>query len=254
MQNIVVEKKSDIFIVKLNRPEVRNAVNLETANELEEAWDNFEKDKSLKVGIITSTSDHFCSGADLKDIEQLSHRSMNPNGPLGMTRKIPNKPVIAAISGYCVAGGFEIALWADIRICDETAKFGFLERRFGVPLIDGGTQRLPLISGLGNALYLITTGKLIDSTEAMRMGIVNEVVSTDKLFERAVELAKTIAAYPQITMLSDREAAYAGTLLDYGIMHEQRNGFYVLNSHVPHEGARIFAKGKGRGGKSIDDH
>jgi len=254
MQNIVVEKENGIFIVKLNRPDVRNAINLKTAKELEETWANFEKDESLKVGIITSTSGHFCSGADLKDIEQLSQRTMNPNGPLGMTRKIPNKPVIAAISGYCVAGGLEIALWADIRICDETAKFGFLERRFGVPLIDGGTQRLPLISGLGNALYLITTGKLIDSTEALRMGIVSEVLPKGKVFERAVELAKTIAGYPQITLLSDREAVYAGTTLDAGIMHEERNGYYVLNSHVPQEGAKIFVKGKGRGGKAVDDH
>ncbi len=252
MENIIVEKQDGIFKVKLNRPDVRNAVNLKTANELEEAWDIFEKDQSLKVGIITSTSENFCAGADLKDIDALSRRSMNPAGPLGMTRKIPGKPVIAAISGYCVAGGFEIALWADFRICDETAKFGFLERRFGVPLIDGGTQRLPLISGLGNALYLITTGNLIDAKEALRMGIVNEVVPSGKVMERAMELASTIASYPQNTLLSDREAVYSSTDLDSGIMHEQRNGYYILNSGVPFEGAKVFEGGKGRGGKSID--
>lgn len=152
MENLIIERNDGIFTVKLNRPGVRNAINLKTANELEEAWNIFEKDETLKVGIITSASENFCAGADLKDIDQLAGRAMNPGGPLGMTRKIPSKPVIAAISGYCVAGGFEMALWADFRICDEKGKFGFLERRFGVPLMDGGTQRLPLISGLGNAL------------------------------------------------------------------------------------------------------
>ena len=253
MKNIVIEKKEDIFIVKLDRPAVRNAINLETANELEEAWKEFEGDSLMKVGIISSTSDNFCSGADLKDIEGMSQRAMSPNGPLGMTHRILSKPVIAAIPGYCIAGGFEIALWADIRICENTTKFGFLERRFGVPLIDGGTQRLPLISGLGNALYLIMSGKLIDAQEAMRMSIVSEIVPAGMAFERAVELAESITIYPQITLLSDREAVYAGTSLDTGIMHEQRNGFHVLKSRVPQDWAKKFVAGEGRSGKIINN-
>ncbi len=253
MKNIIVEKKDDIFTVKLNRPSARNAINLETASELENAWDEFYNDSTYKVGVIGSTSDTFCSGADLKDIDALSTRVMDPSGPLGMTRKTPKKPVIAAIPGYCVAGGFEIALWADVRICETTTKFGFLERRFGVPLIDGGTQRLSLIAGLGNALYLIMSGKLIDSQEALRMGIVNEIVPDGKSFDRALELAEDIASYPQFTLLSDRDSVYSGTSLDDGIMHEERNGFYVMKSHVPEEGARMFVAGKGRGGKTLEN-
>ena len=252
MKNIIVERKNGIFIVKLNRPEVRNAINSQTAEELDQAWREFDEDAESGVGIIASSSGNFCSGADLKDIESLSKRAMNPEGPLGMTRRTLKKPVIAAISGYCVAGGFEIALWADIRICEITTKFGFLERRFGVPLIDGGTQRLPLVSGLGNALYLILTGKLIDANEALGMGIVSEIVPEGKVLEKAIELAELILSYPQITLRSDRDAVYSGIGIDPGIMYEQKNGFYVLQSHVPEEGSRIFASGKGRKGANLE--
>ncbi|MEM0135088.1 MAG: enoyl-CoA hydratase-related protein [Thermoplasmatales archaeon] len=252
MKNIIVEKNEGILIVKLNRPKARNAINLEMADELQDVWDNFDRDDSVNIGILTSTSENFCSGADLKDLDALSSRAMVPAGPLGTTRRIPKKPVIAAIPGFCVAGGFELALWADIRICEESTKFGFLERRFGVPLIDGGTQRLPLISGLGNALYLILTGNLIDAREALRMNIVSEIVPDGKSLDRAVEIAKMISSYPQNTVLSDRDAVYSGFSLDKGMMYEERNGFYILKSGVPAVGARAFGEGKGRSGKQLE--
>lgn len=244
MGNVIVEKKGSILIVKLNRPKVINAIDLKTANELEKIWTDFNNDNSLDIGIITSTSSNFCSGADLTDIDSLSTRSMNPNGPLGMTRIIPKKPVIAAISGYCVAGGFEIALWADFRICEESSKFGFLERRYGVPLIDGGTQRLSRIAGLGNALYLILTGKLIDSREALRMGIVNEIVPDGKVLDRAIELAEEILKYPKETTFSDRNAVYVSYTIETGLMFEAKNGYYILESGIPKAGAKKFKEDK----------
>ncbi|MGC8565808.1 MAG: enoyl-CoA hydratase-related protein, partial [Thermoplasmata archaeon] len=146
---IQVQYDEHVMVVLINRPEKRNAIDFKTANEIQDAFEKFEKDNSLYVAVISGIGGNFSAGADLTDLKELEKRAMDPNGPLGFTRRTVKKPVIAAISGYCVAGGFELVLWADIRIADETSKFGFLERRFGVPLIDGGTQRLPLIAGLG---------------------------------------------------------------------------------------------------------
>ncbi|WP_216475971.1 enoyl-CoA hydratase-related protein [Caldisphaera lagunensis] len=169
-----------------------------------------ENDKDAYVLILTGGFDAFSSGADLSDIKRLSKRVLSENGPLGITRINLSKPTISAISGYCVAGGFELALWTDIRIAEENAIFGFLERRFGVPLIDGGTQRLPLIVGLGRALDLILTGKTIDAEEAYKIGIVNYIVPRGKSLEKALELAETISSFPQETLRNDRKAVYMG--------------------------------------------
>ncbi|MDI9645084.1 MAG: crotonase/enoyl-CoA hydratase family protein [Archaeoglobales archaeon] len=210
MSLVLAEKRSHILVVTLNRPEKRNAINFEMAEELENIWKNFEEDDELYVGIITGSGENFCAGADLGDLEKLMTRIESKGGPLGFTRMTLSKPVIAAISGYCVAGGLEIALWADLRIADESAKFGVLNRRFGVPLVNGGTQRLPRIVGLGKALELILTGKLIDAGEAYRMGLVNELTPKGQALNRALELAEVLCSYPQKPMRNDRKAVFEG--------------------------------------------
>ncbi|MDI9609727.1 MAG: crotonase/enoyl-CoA hydratase family protein [Archaeoglobales archaeon] len=252
MPNVVVDREDKILIVKLNRAEKRNAINLEMAEELEKVWKDFEKDQELYVGIITGEGGNFCAGADLGDLKHLMSRATKKEGPLGFTRILLSKPVIAAISGYCVAGGLEIALWADLRIADETAKFGFLERRFGVPLINGGTQRLPRIVGVGNALYLILTGKLISAREALELGLVNEVVEEGRALERAIELARLIASFPQITLRNDRKSLYAGLgkPLEEGLGIEAEIGLESLRSEELYREAEKFVRnGKGRHGK-----
>lgn len=252
MSSVLIERKGHILIVKLNRSEKRNAVNLDMVERLEKIWKDFEKDQELYVGIITGEGGNFCAGADLGELRGLMERALKPEGPLGFTRMLLSKPVIAAISGYCVAGGLEIALWADFRIADETAKFGFLERRFGVPLINGGTQRLPRVVGLGNALYLILTGKLISAQEALRIGLVNEVVENGKALERTIEIAELLASYPQLTLRNDRRSVYAGlgrSLLE-GLRIEAEIGLETLERGDLYEEAEKFVKnGKGRHGK-----
>ncbi len=247
--SIITDEEGSILIVKINRPEKRNAIDLQTADELERIFSDFEENDKFRVGIISGTGGNFCSGADLDDLQKLSERSMNPNGPLGFTRRIIKKPVIASVSGYAVAGGFELALWADFRICDETSKFGFLERRFGVPLIDGGTQRLPLISGLGNALYLIITGSVIDAHEAFRMNIVNEVCHNP--LERSIQLGKIISDFPQDTLINDRRALFEGFPLMDGMDREASLGLEILHKGIHIRGADQFRKGRERSGKSL---
>jgi enoyl-CoA hydratase len=191
------------------------------------------------VMILTGAGEvAFCAGADLKAIESFGPRLDREGGPLGFTRRIATKPTIAAISGWCLAGGLELALWCDLRVATPTAALGFPERRWGVPLIDGGTQRLPRVVGLGRALDLIITGREVDAQEALAIGLVNEVV-TDP-FTRALELAEAIAAFPQDTMLSDREAAHGalGLLLDAGLALEARLGRGRIATAL--EGAQRF--------------
>jgi enoyl-CoA hydratase/carnithine racemase len=183
--------------------------------------------------------DAFCAGADLKALETLDPDA--PAGPMGFTRLTPAKPAIAAIGGWCVAGGLELALWCDLRIAGEGARFGCLERRWGVPLIDGGTQRLPRIVGLGRALDLILTGRTVEAPEALALGLVNEVVPAGGHVARALEVAEAIAAFPQETMLSDREAAHAaqGLPIDQGLALEARLGRPRILGAL--EGARRFS-------------
>lgn len=255
MNWVLVEKRSHTLVVTLNRPEKRNAVNFEMAEELEKIWNNFEKDEELRVGIITGAGDNFCSGADLNDLERLASRLLNKNGPLGFTRMNLSKPIIAAISGYCVAGGLEIALCADIRIADESAKFGVLNRRFGVPLIDGGTQRLPRIVGLGRALELILTGKLIEATEAHRIGLVNEVVPKGNVLNRALEIAELLSSYPQIAMRNDRKALLNGLGLSLrdGFEIEAKIGLETIRDETIFLHARKFLEDrKGRHGERLE--
>jgi enoyl-CoA hydratase/carnithine racemase len=201
------------------------------------------------VLVLTGGGDvAFCAGADLKAIDTLSTRIPDRAGPLGFTRLTPSKPTIAAISGWCLAGGLELALWCDLRVAAEGSQLGFPERRWGVPLIDGGTQRLPRIVGLGRGLDLILTGRIVDSGEALAMGLLTEVVPAGRHLERALEMAEGLASFPQQTMLADRRAAIEGfgLPLDAGLALEAQSGLETLA--VAQQGAARFAGGEGRGG------
>jgi enoyl-CoA hydratase len=202
------------------------------------------------VLVLTGGGDEaFCAGADLKNLESLGPRMADPAGPLGFSRLTPSKPTIAAISGWCLAGGFELALWCDLRVASETARLGFPERRWGVPLIDGGTQRLPRIVGLGRGLDLILTGRILEASEAAAMGLLTEVVAPGEHLERALEMAEGLAAFPQDTMLADRRAAIEGLGLPLaaGLALEALSGPQTLATAL--SGAARFAGGEGRGGK-----
>ena len=233
------ERTGAAALVTIDRQERRNAVDGETAAALLEAYERFAADDAARVMVLTGAGEEaFCAGADLKALETLDADA--PAGPMGFTRLTPAKPAIAAIGGWCVAGGLELALWCDIRIAGETARFGCLERRWGVPLIDGGTQRLPRVVGLGRALDLILTGRTVDAEEALAMGLVTEVVPVGRYVDRALELAETIAAFPQDTLLSDREAAHAalGLPLADGLALEARLGRERIATAL--EGAQRF--------------
>jgi enoyl-CoA hydratase len=200
--------------------------------------------------VLTGAGDDaFCAGADLKDIESLGPRIDLPEGPLGFTRLTATKPTIAAISGWCLAGGLELALWCDLRIATAGAKLGFPERRWGVPLIDGGTQRLPRIVGLGRGLDLILSGRIVEADEARTMGLVTEVVENGRHLDRALEYAEGLASFPQETMLADRMAAIEGFGLPLGeaLALEAISGAKTLE--VAWRGAARFAGGEGRGGQ-----
>jgi enoyl-CoA hydratase len=222
---VLTERRGTTFVVTINRPEVRNCVDGETAGLLFEAVEAFKADDSLNVLILTGAGTQaFCSGADLKNIQTLNSRpGSRESGPMGISRIADvGKPTIAAVNGYSTAGGLELACWCDFRVASRDAQFGVLNRRWGVPLIDGGTQRLPRIVGLANALYLIETGVLISAEHAQRMGLVQEVVPEGKALERALYVAEALSGYPQQAMRNDRMAAIGGMTLteDEGLKFE----------------------------------
>jgi enoyl-CoA hydratase len=224
---VLTERQGRTFVVSINRPEVRNCVDGETAQLLNDAVDAFRADDGLDVMVLTGAGEvSFCSGADLKNVGSLVSRpGAEETGPMGISRIIDiEKPTIAAVNGYCTAGGLELACWCDIRIASRNAQFGVLNRRWGVPLLDGGTQRLPRIVGLGNALYLIETGVLIDAEQALRMGLVQEVVPEGGAFDRAVRVAEALSGYPQLPMKNDRRATFEGLSLSLaeGLQAEAR--------------------------------
>jgi len=243
------ERTGAAAVITIDRQHRRNAVDGDTAALLYEAYRRFEADEDARALILTGAGGvSFCAGADLKATETMAGRLNLREGPMGFTRLTPSKPAIAAISGYCLAGGLEIALWCDLRIATEGSTFGCPERRWGVPLIDGGTQRLPRIVGLGRALDLILTGRLIDAREALGMGLVTELVPAGAHLERALALAEGLAQFPQSTMLADRRAAIEGLgmpLAD-GLALEARAGPEVFADGA--RGAERFAAGEGRGG------
>jgi len=236
-------------VVSIDRPERRNAVDGPTAEALHEALRRFEGEEDARAMVLTGAGGvAFCAGADLKAIDTFGGRLMAPEGPMGFTRLTPSKPTIAAISGFALAGGLELALWCDLRIATEGSKLGYPERRWGVPLIDGGTQRLPRIVGLGRALDLILTGRIIDAGEAHAMGMLTEVVAEGAHLQRAIELANNLARFPQSTMLADRRAAIEGLgmTLQEGLALESQAGPETYLAAI--NGAQRFASGEGRGG------
>jgi enoyl-CoA hydratase len=243
------ERVGAAAVLTIDRPHRRNAVDGPTAERLRDGLNAFEADDEARVLVLTGAGDvSFCAGADLKAIETYAGRLDDPDGPMGFTRRTPAKPAIAAVGGWCLAGGLELALWCDLRVAAEGATFGLPERRWGVPLIDGGTQRLPRLVGLGRALDLILTGRLIDAREAHAMGLVTEVVPPGAHLARALEMAEGLAAFPQETMLADRRAAIEGLgrpLAD-GLALEAQAGPRVFADAVA--GAARFAGGEGRGG------
>ncbi len=249
MEPVTYERQGAAALVTLDRQERRNAIDGRTAALLAEAYEHFEADDEARVLIFTGAGGvAFCAGADLKAIESFGPRLDDPRGPLGMSRVISSKPTIAAISGWCLAGGLELALWCDLRVATGESQLGFPERRWGVPLIDGGTQRLPRIVGLGRALDLILTGRIIDAQEALAMGLLTELVPAGRHLERSLEIAEALARFPQDTMLADRRAAIEGVGLTFaeGLAMEARNGQPTLETAW--RGAARFAGGEGRGG------
>jgi enoyl-CoA hydratase len=249
VEQVSYERIGAAAVVTIDRQERRNAVDGPTAQLLADAYDRFEEDDEARVLVLTGAGGvAFCAGADLKAIETFEPRLDDPRGPLGFTRLTPSKPAIAAISGWCLAGGLELALWCDIRIATEDSRLGFTERRFGVPLVDGGTQRLPRIVGLGRALDIILTGRIVEAEEAHVLGLVNEVVPAGRHLERALEIAEGLARFPQQTMLADRRAAIEGIGMTFaeGLALEAKNGRATLETAW--RGASRFAAGEGRGG------
>ena len=248
MDEVQIQRDGAVTIITINRPHRRNAVNFATAGALREAWLAFDADPTQRVGILTGGDDVFCAGADLKEIDGLDIDS--EGGPLGFTHLHVHKPTIAAIAGYAVAGGLELACWCDLRIVDETAIFGCFERRFGVPLVDGGTQRLPRIIGLGRALDMILTGRPVNANEAYQIGLANRIVPQGLHIDQAIQLGHQLAQFPQTCMNNDREAVYRGlgVSLAQGIKSELELGRQTLDSGEADSGAKAFTDGKGRSG------
>jgi len=248
---VYVEKDGPVTSIILSRPEVRNAVDREAAKELADAFRSFEIDKAARVAVFCGDRGQFCAGADLKKIAEGTPNRMEPegDGPMGPTRMRLRKPVIAAISGYAVAGGLELALWCDLRVMEEDAVLGVFCRRWGVPLIDGGTVRLPRLIGLSRALDLILTGRPVEAHEALQMGLVNRVVPKGKARESAVKLAHQIAAFPQTCLRGDRMSAIEQFDLSFeqAMANEFKHGLQSLAKEAG-TGAVRFAKGVGRHG------
>ena len=241
------ESIGNVAVITIARPEVKNAIDRVTAEQLGDAWRRFEGDGDALVGVLTGAAGTFCAGADLKAMDLWD----DPAGFLGFTRLQVSKPTIASVAGHCVAGGLELALWCDLRVAGEDAVFGCFERRWGVPLVDGGTQRLPLVVGLSRALDMILTGRPVDATEAYRIGLVDRLVPPDTELAAALDLAEVIAGFPQVTVRSDRAAVYQGIGLPMPdrLAQERRHGRVALATAV--QGAARFAAGEGRGGAGV---
>lgn len=263
---VKVEKDGDVTVITLDRPDVRNAVDSDHARALYEAFLAFDADDSAKVAVFHGAHGHFCAGWDLQFGAELlreaqggdvpvfadldfSAEDKQPAGPMGPSRLLLSKPVIAAVSGAAVAGGMELALWCDMRVMEADAYFGVYCRRFGVPLIDGGTVRLPRLIGMGHAMDLILTGRKVEAAEALQMGLCNRVVPRGTAREAALQLAHQLAAFPQKTMLADRQSAYTqwDLPLPQALKQEWDHGRECIAEGL--QGAARFAGGQGRHGK-----
>lgn len=251
--NISIETRQQVTIVTINRPEVRNAVDRDTAQQLADAFRAFDADESQSVGILTGAGGTFCAGADLKAIAEGQGNRIEISGdaPMGPTRMTLSKPVIAAVEGHAVAGGLELALWCDLRVAAEDAVFGVFCRRWGVPLVDGGTVRLPRLIGHSHALDLILTGRCVSGEEARMMGLANRLVPPGRALEAALELAAELARFPQRCLRSDRASALAqwGLAEAEALREETRRGLEVIRSGETSEGASRFSAGAGRHGE-----
>ena len=248
--NVDVEKDGPVTIVTIDRPDVRNAVDPATAEALRAAFEAFEADDGAHVAVLTGAGGHFCAGYDLKAFAaQGADYDPAGEGPMGPTRRLLSKPVIAAVEGYAVAGGLELALWCDLRIAAEGAIFGVFCRRWGVPLIDGGTVRLPRIVGQGRALDLILTGRPVDAAEALAIGLANKMVPEGQARIAAANIAQHIAAFPQLCVRTDRTSAYAAFDADLpsALRAEAIAGEAPVREGA-REGAARFAAGVGRRG------
>jgi enoyl-CoA hydratase len=247
------ERDGRIGIVTIERPERRNAVDAATAQALYDAFKAFDADEGLDVAVLTGRGGYFCAGADLKAISEGGGNPVKETGdlgPMGCTRLALGKPVIAAVEGPAVAGGLEVACWADLRVAAEDATFGVFCRRFGVPLIDLGTVRLPRLIGHSRAMDLILTGRAVSAQEALEIGLANRVAPSGKALEAALDLARQIAAFPQLCLRNDRLSAIAQWSLDWEAAQalEIKVGMETLRSGSSREGAARFASGQGRGG------
>ena len=254
-----IEKNDDIWTIVLHRPEVRNAVDQPTRELLQSAFDEFDGDANARVAVLWGKGGHFCSGADLKAMSDPSRRkTVDPEGkgpgPMGPTRTPISKPVIAAVSGYAVAGGLELALWCDLRVAEDNAIFGVYCRRWGVPLIDGGTVRLPRLIGHSRAMDMILTGRSVNADEALSIGLANRIVKAGTSRSEAERLAREIASFPQECMKADRHS----TINQWSLSMEQAlqvegKAAYSILEREAFAGAKRFASGRGRGGR-FDEH
>jgi enoyl-CoA hydratase/carnithine racemase len=247
MPKVLIETRGAVTVLTLNRPDVHNCVDGETASLLTDAIDAFASDDAQHAMVITGAGDvSFCSGADLTNIQSLvEHPHIERSGPMGFARLDSGKPTIAAVNGYCFAGGFELACWCDMRIASENAEFGALNRRWGVPFTDGGTQRFARIVGQGNALYLIESGMRIDARRALAMGLVQELVPRGSALARALEIAQRVADYPQASLRADRAATLAtfGLSLADGLRLEAEVTLPTANEPEMAAGLERFAVG-----------
>jgi enoyl-CoA hydratase len=248
---VAVERNGPVTTVILDAPAVRNAIDRATAEALADAFRAFDADEDAAVGVLWGAGGTFCAGANLKAVgtDDANRVAPDGDGPMGPSRMVLSKPVVAAIAGHAVAGGLELALWCDLRILEEDAVLGVFCRRWGVPLIDGGTVRLPRIVGLGRALDLILTGRPVEAEEALAIGLVNRVVPRGAAREAAEALALELARFPQLCMRHDRLSAYEqhDLALDAALANELRHGAVALERETG-AGARRFADGAGRHG------
>jgi enoyl-CoA hydratase len=247
-----VEVDAPVVVVTIDRPEVRNAIDRPTAAALAEAFRAFDEDPALRVGVLTGSGGVFCAGADLKAVAggRRTRVTVGGDGPLGCTRLRLTKPVIAAVEGWAVAGGLELALWCDLRVAADDAVFGVFCRRWGVPLVDGGTIRLPRLVGHSHALDLILTGRGVSGDEAQAMGLANRLTPPGGALDAALELARQLAGLPQVCLRSDRASSYEqwDLPLDEALVNETRRGLEVIASGETLEGAGRFVSGAGRHG------
>jgi enoyl-CoA hydratase len=253
--SVAVERDGPVTVVTIDRPQVRNAVDGATAGALAEAFREFDADPDASVAVLTGAGGTFCAGADLKAVAVGAGNRVEAegNGPMGPTRMLLSKPVLAAVEGHAVAGGLELAVWCDLRIAARDAVFGVYCRRFGVPLVDGGTVRLPRLIGHSHALDLILTGRGVSGDEALRMGLANRLTEPGEALTAAIVLAHELAAFPQVCLREDRASSYEqwGVPLPDALRREYEHAIVTVRSGETRAGAQRFSSGEGRHGTPL---